>query len=152
MEDSMSKTWLSRDVFAKLGLAEMNVTRLSCRQTTCLVEYEYPSRLERIVADAGLRPGSPMVLVEEALGWAAPRGGGLTTTIFERQGEPMKRASLVLGFDEASWEPTKYAEWVNSQRPVTQAFYRDARVSLAKEKAASEHQSDRPLLLGDDAG
>jgi hypothetical protein len=127
MEAAFTSVALSRALFAQLGLDELKVTALDCRQTTCALTYEYPTRLvERVVA-SGLPPSSPMVLVEDAVGWTAPRGGGLRSQRFERGGEAWTRTSLVLGFDEASWDPAGYRRWVSERLPEAQAFYRRAR-------------------------
>src|SRR5205814_10010244 len=93
------------EVLARLGLAELKAVAVPCRQTTCRLEYEFPSRLVRTVEAAGLPPISPLVLVEEAVGWPAPRGGGFHQQTFERDGEAYTRASVILGFDEPSWDP-----------------------------------------------
>jgi hypothetical protein len=123
MEAALVSTWLSKDVLVRLGFAEVNVTEVSCRETTCLLRYEYPVRLEAAVAASGLPPGSPMQAVEEHLGWFAPRGAGLKIAPFDREGEPMKAVSLVLAFDDASWEPTTYAQWVRDQKESARAFF-----------------------------
>jgi hypothetical protein len=151
MEAALARSWLSAEVFARLGLGEMSVTEVTCRQTTCRIWYEYPARLEALVAASGLQPSSPMVLVEEALGWAAPRGGGLRTTAFDRGGEPMKRVTLVVGFDEASWDPSGYEAWVSGQRDAAQEFFRRARAELAR-RAAEEARARLPGIVTGDAG
>ncbi len=126
----MAGKFLAPDVFARLGLGEMKVRALSCRQTTCQLSYDFPSRLANTVSASGLPPSSPMVLVEEALGWAAPRGAGFRKTSFEREGQAYTRISVVLGFDEGSWDPGRYGQWVDQQLPASQAFYRQAREAL----------------------
>jgi hypothetical protein len=140
MEAALSRVALSPALLADLGLGDMKVTVLACRQTTCALTYEYPARLVDRVVAAGLPPSPPMVLVEEAVGWAAPRGGGLRRTAFTRDGEPYARVSLVLGFDEASWDPARYRAWVDERRPEAQAFYRRAREERQKHTPASGPQ------------
>jgi hypothetical protein len=133
MESALANVFVASATLARLGLAEMVVTDISCRQTTCRFEYEFPSQLVNLVRATGLRPSSPMVLVEEAVGWAAPRGAGLHRIAFQRDGAAFTRMSIVLGFDEASWDPASYPQWLQSQRPAAEAFYRRAREEQAKD-------------------
>jgi hypothetical protein len=133
MESALANGFVASTTLARLGLAEMVVTDISCRQTTCRFDYEFPSRLVNVVRATGLRPSSPMVLVEEAVGWAAPRGAGLHRIAFQRDGAAFTRMSVVLGFDEASWDPASYPQWLQSQRPAAEAFYRRAREEQAKD-------------------
>jgi hypothetical protein len=133
MEAALTSVALSPALLESLGLGDMKVTALTCRQTTCALAYEYPTRLVDRVVASGLPPSSPMVLVEEAVGWTAPRGGGLRTRTFTRDGVPYARASLVLGFDEGSWEPARYRTWVADRLPEAQAFYRGAREARRKQ-------------------
>jgi hypothetical protein len=126
MEAEFGREHFGAGGIARLGLPGLVVSEIACRQTTCRVSFEFPARLNTLVAAAhgGLLP---MLLVEEALGFAAPRAGGLRRQSFERNGERYERHSVVYGFDEASWEPEGYAAWVEAQRPRSQAFYRKAR-------------------------
>ncbi len=141
MEASLTKAWFSADVFERLGLGAMKVTDLSCRQTTCKLSYEYPSSLKKDVAASGLPLGSPMQLVEEELGWAAPKGGGLRTRSFERDGQAFDEASLVLGFDVASGSPETYAAWVRGQRDLTREFFRKGRLSFLRRRPTSSRSA-----------
>jgi hypothetical protein len=149
MEAAMAQTYFARDVFARLGLGALAVTELSCRQTTCRLAYEYPSHLEDLVAASGLPRSSPMVLVEEALGWAAPRGGGLERFAVDRDGRSYTSVSVVLGFDEASWDPAQYGQWVRAQLPSAQAFYRGARKARGQAAEASRTRAAQSFV---DAG
>jgi type II secretory pathway pseudopilin PulG len=133
MESALANGFVASATLARLGLAELVVTDITCRQTTCRFEYEFPSRLVNLARATGLRQSSPMVLVEEAVGWAAPRGAGLHRIAFQRDGAAFTRMSVVLGFDEASWDPANYSQWLQSQRPAAEAFYRRAREEQAKE-------------------
>lgn len=141
MESALANSYLRAEVFDRLGLWRMRVTEVSCRQTTCRLSYEYPSELRRVVAATGLAASSPMVLVEEELGWAAPRGGGFQLTPFKRDGEDHEHVSMVLGFDESSWEPSAYTEWVQSQTLATRDFYRNARA--ARQAAADRQRAEQ---------
>jgi hypothetical protein len=107
------------------------------------MEYEFPSRLVDLVLASGLPASSPMVLVEEAVGWAAPRGAGLHGTVFVRGGERVTKMSVVLGFDEDSWEPGNYPQWLESQRADAQAFYRRAREAQIKKLTGGAEPVDR---------
>jgi hypothetical protein len=135
MESAVAQRFFAADVLAPLGLAELKVLSVSCRQTTCRMEYEFPSRLTAAVAEAGLRPSSPMVLVEEAVGWPAPRGGGLQKETFRRGGQAFTRMSVFLGFDERSWDPATYGDWVTDQLPAARDFYRRAREDWQRHQA-----------------
>jgi hypothetical protein len=141
MESTLARTYFRADLFEKLGLRQMRMTEVSCRQTTCRLSYEYPSSLRDLVKAAGLAPSSPMVLVEEELGWASPRGGGLQRTTFAKEGEAYEAVSVVLGFDEDSWDPAGYPSWVQRQVSTTREFYRQARAAQRK-SAASEALPD----------
>jgi hypothetical protein len=135
MEAAISGVFLSRDALAGLGLGELEVTGLDCRQTTCQLSYQYPLRLVDRVVASGLPASSPMVLVEEAIGWAAPRGGGLHTRTFPHNGEGYASVSLVLVFDDRSWDPARYRQWVEEQRPAAQEFFRRARAARRDQRA-----------------
>jgi hypothetical protein len=150
MESAMARTFFAPGVLSRLGLEELRSTGVTCRQTTCRMDYEYPSKLVSRVTAAGLPPGSPMVLVEEVVGWAAPTGGGLQRSSFERDGQPYTSVSVYLGFDEASWEPQRYERWVSDQLVNARAFYQTARREWQKAQANSPDESE--LRGHNDAG
>jgi hypothetical protein len=99
MESALANSLQSRDVFMGLRLREMSVTGISCRQRTCRMTFEYPTRLVDTIGASGPPPTSLSALFGEPLG-GAPNRARLEIIPFDRQGESMRRVSLVLGFDE----------------------------------------------------
>lgn len=101
---------------SKYGLDDLRILEFSCRRVSCRLVYEYPSSVEDLLAANGLpRSTSPLALIEEQSGPPAPLNLGWTREPFVRDGRSHVRMVAVFGFDEASYDPERYDEWVDSQ-------------------------------------
>jgi hypothetical protein len=101
---------------ARYGLSEVRITELSCRRVTCRLAYEYPTSVEALVVADGLpRETSPLALIEEQAGPPAPLNLGWTREPVNRDGQAFIRMTAIFAFDEASYDPDHYDEWVESQ-------------------------------------
>lgn len=107
---------LNAGELAKHGLQDVRVTELSCRRVTCRLAYEFPKSVEDLLAADGLpRDTSPLALIEEQAGPPAPLNLGWRREEFDRDGHPLVRFVAVFAFDEQSYDPDRYDEWVESQ-------------------------------------
>lgn len=115
--------YLSEGNLGRFGLSAVHIEQLECRQTTCKLVYEHPQALSQLSESLGLPPGPPLQVLEDQLGPIANRGGGHRTEAFMRNGQPLVRQSLVIGFTEANWNPVEHAHWVSSQHPLLKAVF-----------------------------
>ncbi len=107
---------LTTEELEKYGLTDLQITELSCRRVTCRLAYEYPASVEDLLAANGLpRDTSPLALIEEQTGPPAPLNLGWRRDQFDRDGQRLVRMVAVFAFDEDSYDPGRYDEWVESQ-------------------------------------
>jgi hypothetical protein len=131
MESAM-RARLSPALLSSLGLADLQVTQLACRETTCRLVYEYPTRLDAVVAARGLPPRTaPLALVEEKIGPPAPVNLRTWQEELTRQGEPFRRMGADLRLDGESHDPARYDQWSRAQLPATVAAFQKMRATSA---------------------
>jgi len=115
---------ISAEELAKYGLENLRVTEISCRRVTCRLAYEYPKSVEDLLAADGLpRDTSPLALIEEQTGPPAPLNLGWSREEFDRDGQHLVRFVAVFGFDEKSYDPNRYDEWVESEVERTHHWF-----------------------------
>lgn len=137
---------ITAEELAKYGLVDLRITELSCKRVTCRLAYEYPARVEDVLAANGLpRDTSPLALIEEQTGPPAPLNLGWSQEHFVRDGQRVVRMVAVFGFDENSYDPDLYDEWVESQLERT----REAFGRMPRQWSASKHSEGTDLM---DAG
>jgi hypothetical protein len=147
MEMAFGRRYTATEL-SRYGLTDLRIVELSCRRVTCRVVYEYPSSVEDLLAADGLpRSTSPLTLIAEQEGPPAPLNLGWSRETFARDGKELVRMVAVFGFDEESYDPEHYDEWVDSQLTRSQdAFRRMPRTWRQDDREPDE------LFRGPDAG
>ena len=135
MEAAMRRR-LDPSLLASLGLAEVTITELVCRETTCRLVYEYPVQLAVLVAARGLPPStSPLALLEEQEGPPAPVNLGWRREELWREHTPFIRLSADFRLDGDAHDPARYDEWARAQLPRTRETFRRMRERWRKQTA-----------------
>jgi hypothetical protein len=134
MESAM-RARLSQELLASLGLAELRVTQLTCRESTCRLVYEYPTRLDAVLAAHGLPPeASPLALVEEQIGPPAPVNLATWREELTRDGTAFRRLGSDFRLDGESHDPAHYDRWSRAQLPRTRAAFAKMRADHARQQ------------------
>lgn len=118
MERVMKERFTS-DRLKGLGLSEMSVSDLECRESTCRFDIEYPESLadKPPASDIPLQAYTPVDLLAYLSGRFAPVTQVLKP---ETASDGRLRETVVIVLDGESIDPAKYSQWVHAhqiQRP-----------------------------------
>jgi hypothetical protein len=101
--------------FDRTDFPGFNLTEIECRETTCRLEFEFPSSLRLRALDYGPRPASPaQVAFAQAGPFSLVSGEYGHPTVFHRDDVLMERETYIIQFtEEAEIDPDTYADWVD---------------------------------------